>query len=125
MVRRLSYFIFGVSLGLIIVSLLFGRRATSCAYFPNQRVLNDIKRKEIHFQAGKYPLSLGCYHDPVFIRSKLLINGKINFSESQARKKPFPIYQIHYREGNSQKEIIFLIENQDRVAIIKNIRVKK
>ncbi|XOD68517.1 MAG: hypothetical protein ACMUEM_05260 [Flavobacteriales bacterium AspAUS03] len=124
MIKRLGYFLFGVSLGMIIVSLLFGRRATSCAYFPNQRILNEIKRKEIHFQTSEYPLSLGCYRDPVFIRSKLLINGKINFGESQAQKKPFPIYQIYYLEVDSQKEIIFQIENQDQIAVIKNIRIK-
>lgn len=104
--------------------MLFGRRVTSCGYFPNQRVLNDIKKKKIKFRPDEYPAHLEQYHNTGFIQSKLLTYGKIDFSESQARKKPFPIYQIHYLEIDSKKEVIFQIENQSKTAVVKSIQIK-
>lgn len=122
--QRLGYFLFGASLSMIFVMMLFGHRITSCAYFPNQRVLNDIKRKEIRFQTDEYISHLKPYHETVFIQSKLLNHGKIDFTESQVQKKPFPIYEIHYREVDSKKEVIFQIENQSKTAVVKSIEIK-
>ncbi|MGB0177691.1 MAG: hypothetical protein ACPF9D_11030 [Owenweeksia sp.] len=44
--RKILYYLIGVSLGIFIVSFLFGNRELQCSYFPNDRVLYDLRKKD-------------------------------------------------------------------------------
>ena len=45
--RRFVWYLLGVGLGILMVFFLFGDRDIQCAYFPNDRVLYDFRKKEI------------------------------------------------------------------------------
>lgn len=121
--RRLSFFLFGAFLGILLICIFFGKRAFFEGYFPNKRVLNSIKKKEIIFEFKKSELApdLELYHDLNFIKNTLLEKGEIDFSKSHSRKKPFPIYLIVYRKSKENKPLHFYIENQNTKAFIKSI----
>ena len=46
---RLKYYLIGVGLGVVAVYFMFGNRDFQCSYFPNDRVLNDLRSKEMVF----------------------------------------------------------------------------
>lgn len=115
----------GSGIGILIITGLFGKRIFSCAYFPNQRILNNLAKKKIIIDKRCYvslSAELKFYADTIFIKEKLLTEGDIHFAKSLPRKKPFPIYQIHYKNENNDKIYIFDIENQPQKAIVKIIR---
>ncbi len=116
----------GSGIGILIITGLFGRRIFSCAYFPNQRILNNLSKKNIIIDKSCYiSLSdeLKSYADTAFIKEKLFTQGDIHFAKSLPRKKPFPRYQIHYNNESNKKIYIFEIENQPKKAIVESIRI--
>ncbi len=45
--RKLLYYLLGVGLGVLMVAFIFGDRDIQCNYFPNDRVLYDLRKKNI------------------------------------------------------------------------------
>lgn len=127
--QRLKYFSFGLTLGIIIVFSFFGKRFISCSYFPNSRVLDNIRKKEIlfdiYYNHNFFEKNLEKYNNQHFVYYKLLIYGKVNFDKSIIRNIKFPIYQIHYKDSDNKDEVIFNIENKDKVALVKKIKIIK
>ena len=47
--KRLSYYFFGLLIGGVIVYFITSQKNTEFNYLPNQRVLNDLKKKKWSF----------------------------------------------------------------------------
>ena len=47
--KRLSFFLFGLSIGVIILIFISNKKDTRFNYMPNKRVLNDIYKKKMGF----------------------------------------------------------------------------
>lgn len=123
---RLKFFLLGTGIGILITTGLFGKRVFSCAYFPNQRILSNLSKKEIIIDKNHFNISrkeFKFYTDPIFIKQQVFTQGEISFSRSLPRRKPFPMYHIRYNDKNNGKVYIFEIENQERKAIVESIQV--
>ena len=48
--KRLSYYLFGFTIGLFFLLFIFGGKKTQCNYSPSSRVKNDILEKDWVFQ---------------------------------------------------------------------------
>ena len=47
---RFAYYLIGLLMGLFIVAAIFSGKDTRCNYFPNARVLNDLRNKPFSYR---------------------------------------------------------------------------
>ena len=94
---RLSYYIAGFSVGMVILVFIFNGKKTSCNYSPSSRVKNDLLQKQIKFKPDP-PNQLDELNDSLL---RFYINqGEINFSKSNTKLDSCRIYHIELKESN-------------------------
>lgn len=112
--RKLLYYLLGVGLGVLAVMFIFGDRDIQCSYFPNDRVLYDLRKKERLFPEDVMTRMEDAGIDTSHI-SRLLWNGKVDFSKSNTELDSCKTYWISLRpEG--EKAFSILVENCDSTA---------
>ena len=47
--HRFAYYLIGLIMGLFFVAAVFSGKDTRCNYFPNARVLNDLRNKPFYY----------------------------------------------------------------------------
>ncbi len=110
--RRLGWYLVGLSIGIIFLIFFLKKKSdetgTEFCYFPNCRVLKDMRSKPLVFGEELEPK----YRDTVLIQS-FLQDGDIDFGESDTKAEPCKIYVIE----KDEKEVLF--ENcSDKVIVI-------
>ena len=48
-VHRFAYYLLGLIMGCFFVAAVFSGKDTRCNYFPNARVLNDLRNKPFQY----------------------------------------------------------------------------
>ncbi|MES2239167.1 MAG: DUF4258 domain-containing protein [Bacteroidota bacterium] len=122
-VQRFSYYLIGLVLGCFFVALVFSGKDTRCNYFPNSRVLNDIRNKPFEYSAKATQVLNEKWVDTADVRQTLEF-GDVDFDKSDTDfGKSGKLYVI---EGKTAKnvEIILTVKNQENKAILENI-IKK
>ena len=118
LIQRIGYYLGGFSLGLIILAFIFNGKKTSCAYGPEARVIKNISSKTITLNPDVEAILISKAIDSTMINNAL-INGQVNFSESDSRKKPCGIFVI---ESEILEESVKLtIKNCDSIATLQDI----
>ncbi|WP_272022497.1 DUF4258 domain-containing protein [Olleya namhaensis] len=119
--HRFGYYFGGFAIGLVILAFFLNGRGVSCeySYGPEARVLKNIRTKTLYFSSESEALIASKTIDTASI-SYILKEGDIDFSKSEARKKPCGVYYI-YGETKDNKNLEFYIENCDSIATLKNI----
>ena len=82
--RKLLYYLIGVGFGILMVIFFFGDREIGCSYFPNDRVLSDLRKKELVITPSVLSSELGSSLDSNLIQS-FVLNGDIDFTKSTTR----------------------------------------
>ncbi len=98
--KRLGYYLFGFSVGLICLLFFFNKKNTRCHYLPDSRVKNDLLKKEIRFQETILPT----YRDSVSI-VKFILNSRVNFSKSKTKLDSCKIYLLEDKKHKDFKQI--------------------
>lgn len=95
MIRRLSIFLFGVLLGLMVVRFAFpGRFSEYANYFSlDYRVLYHLN-KEVVFISPLAQCKLECLNVDQEEVLDILNDGSVNFSKSQTKTEPCKSYTI-------------------------------
>lgn len=122
-VQRFSYYLIGLVLGCFFVALVFSGKDTRCNYFPNARVLNDIRNKPFEYSAKATQILAEKWVDTADVR-KCLEFGDVDFDKSDTDfGKKTKLYVI---KGKTAKnvEIILTVKNEENKAILENI-IKK
>ena len=109
-IKRLSYYLFGLSLGIVLILLFFNAKNTKCNYSPQKRVINDLSSKKWISSNNKID-SLKYY--------TWLKNGKINFSKSNTKLDSCKIYCLETTDN--QKKISIYLSNCNKIVKILNI----
>lgn len=91
--KRLLYYLIGMSLGCALLFAFFGDRYMSCAYFPNARVLQHLNAREIRYDEQALRQMSSLKLDSAYIRA-LLHHGHVDFSRSKPRAKPCKTYRV-------------------------------
>lgn len=120
---RFSYYLVGLVLGCFFVALVFSGKDTRCNYFPNARVLNDIRTKPFEYSEEASKVLAEGWIDTTDIKRSLEF-GDVDFDKSDTEfGKNVKLYVI---EGKTAQniEIILTVKNQTDKAILEDI-IKK
>ncbi len=119
LLKRIGYYLGGFAIGLIILAFFFSGKKTSCAYFPEARVLKNINIKP-HTLSAKALSDLVQHQLDTIAINHVLKKGDVNFGESQTRKEPCAIYTI---EGETEKGqgLKITLENCEELVTITDV----
>lgn len=103
---RFAYYLIGFTFGLFFVTAMFMGKDTRCNYFPNARVLNDLRNKPfVYSDEASAILSQG-WIDSTDIKNSLTY-GDVNFDQSNVQVGSGKRYII---EGKTVKNQFVLLE---------------
>lgn len=120
--QRFAYYLVGLVIGLFFVALVFSGKDTRCNYFPNARVLNDIRNKPFDYSANASKVLAESWIDTIDIKNTLQY-GDVDFDKSNTEFHKAKLYVI---EGKTMKNIpiILKISNHEEKATLEEI-IKK
>lgn len=120
--QRFAYYLVGLVIGLFFVALVFSGKDTRCNYFPNARVLNDIRNKPFDYSANASKVLAESWIDTIDIKNTLQY-GDVDFDKSNTEFHKAKLYVI---EGKTMKNIpiILKISNREEKATLEEI-IKK
>lgn len=121
-VHRFAYYLVGLVIGCFFVALVFSGKDTRCNYFPNARVLNDLRSKPFHYSEKASQVLAEPWIDTLDIKNTLEF-GDVDFDKSNTEFRKAKVYII---EGKTLKgqEIILKISNEEGKATLEEI-IKK
>ncbi|MFC4633381.1 DUF4258 domain-containing protein [Dokdonia ponticola] len=123
LLHRIGYYLGGFSLGLIILAFFFSGKKTSCAYFPEARVLKNINLKSYTLSRKAQESLTQLQLDTIAVNS-VLKNGDIDFNESQPRKEPCGEYAV-YGQTSEEQLLKIVLENCEENVLIKEVSLAK
>ncbi len=91
--RRLGWYLVGLSIGIVFLVFFLkkksGGEGLDFCYFPNCRVLKDMRSKPISF-GDAIPQEL---RDTIMVKS-ILTDGNVDFGKSDTKAEPCKIYFV-------------------------------
>lgn len=117
--QRLAYYLVGFVIGMFFVVLVLSGKDTRCNYFPNARVLNDIRNKPFHYDsiATQQMTERGISKEDL---KSILTNGDVDFDLSNKPKEGGKLYVITGKSKTNQEITVEIINYPDK-AVLKNI----
>ncbi len=121
-VHRFAYYLVGFVIGCFFVALVFSGKDTRCNYFPNARVLNDLRNKPFHYDIEASRRLSEDWVDTLDIKNTLT-NGDVDFDKSNIKEEGGKLYIIY---GKTSKDVDITLEviNYTDKAVLRNI-IKK
>lgn len=120
--QRFAYYFVGLIMGLFFVSMVFSGKDTRCNYFPNARVLNDLRNKPFSYSPKASNILSQAWVDTTDIKNSLQ-HGDVDFDQSNIAVGKGKKYLIEGKTVNNQ-EIILTITNYSDKAVLEDITKK-
>lgn len=120
--HRFAYYLIGFTMGLFVVSGIFMGKDTRCNYFPNARVLNDLRNKPFVYSDKAQQILSEKWVDTADIKNTLTY-GDVDFDESNIVTSGGKLYTIEGQTAKNQ-EIILKVVNRSDKAILQDILKK-
>ena len=117
--HRFAYYLIGFTMGLFFVSAVFMGKDTRCNYFPNARVLNDLRNKSFLYSDKAIAIMHAKHIDSTDIKNTLRY-GDVDFDKSNIPSEGGKIYMIEGRTTKNQHFILEINNHSDK-AILKDI----
>lgn len=114
--ERLPYFIGGLTIGIIIVIFVFGKKNTSFDYGPNARVLKNIRIKERLFSEDA-TRAMNRYNIDTLVISEILKKGNADMWNKQ-KVDDCTRYIV------SLDKISLTVKNCESTALIEKVTVE-
>ncbi|HWS60519.1 MAG TPA: DUF4258 domain-containing protein [Flavobacterium sp.] len=120
--QRFAYYLIGLIMGSFIVAAVFSGKDTRCNYFPNARVLNDLRNKPFHYSDKALQVLAEKWIDTIDIKNCLKY-GDVDFDKSNIAVGSGKLYVIEGKTVQNQKITLKVINYSDK-AVLDNI-IKK
>jgi hypothetical protein len=120
--HRFAYYLVGLVIGIFFVSLIFSGKDTRCNYFPNARVLNDIRNKPFDYSEKASKVLAEKWIDTIDIKNTLEF-GDVDFDNSNTEFRKAKLFVIEGKTTKNQA-IILKISNREDKATLEEI-IKK
>ncbi|WP_413998419.1 DUF4258 domain-containing protein [Flavobacterium sp. W1B] len=117
--HRFAYYLVGLVIGLFFVAMVFSGKDTRCNYFPNARVLNDLRNKPFEYSEKASQILAEKWIDTIDIKNTLEY-GDVDFDKSNTEFNKAKLYVIEGKTLKNQK-IILKISNRSDKAILEDI----
>lgn len=121
-VHRFAYYLLGLIMGCFFVAAVFSGKDTRCNYFPNARVLNDLRNKPFHYSDKASQILAEKWIDTTDIKNTLT-HGDVDFDKSNIAVGSGKLYVIEGKTAKNQ-EITLEVVNYSEKAVLKDI-IKK
>ena len=116
---RFIYYFFGFLVGCFFVALVLSGKDTRCNYFPNARVLNDLRNKPFHYSEKASAVLAETWIDTADIRNTLRY-GDVDFDKSNVKHENGKLYIIEGKTVKDQ-ELTLEVINYSQKAVLKDI----
>ena len=118
--RKIKFFGIGLIPGLMIVFFILNKKGASCSgYLPNSRVIAEtLSKKMVYSDAFAEEMKVQKI-DEKLLRDSIMKFGEVDFTKSNAQKKPCPIYILNYPKNNPRFQINF--EKCENDAVFKSL----
>lgn len=113
----MGIFFIGMALGVVILAFFFKGKGVEMCYFPNCRVLKDIRNKPITLDA-----SIQNHGYSMEVLQPIFWNGEVDFGRSQTQSNPCKEYVITGIASDEQK-LEIMVQNCPKKVFV--ISVKK
>ncbi len=120
--QRFAYYLVGLFMGLFFVSMVFSGKDTRCNYFPNARVLNDLRNKPFNYSPKASEILAQSWVDTTDIKNTLQF-GDVDFDQSNIAIGKGKKYVIEGKTVKNQ-EITLTITNYSDKAVLEDIAKK-
>ncbi len=120
--HRFAYYLIGLIMGSFFVAAVFSGKDTRCNYFPNARVLNDLRNKPFHYSDKASQILAEKWVDTSDIKNTLKY-GDVDFDKSNVKVGSGKLYSIDGKTIKNQ-EITLQVINYSEKAVLKDI-IKK
>ena len=121
--QRFAYYLVGLVIGLFFVAMVFSGKDTPCNYFPNSRVLNDLRNKPFNYSEKASAILAEDWIDTIDIKNSLQF-GDVDFDKSNTKFGANT--KLYIIEGKTTKNqaIILKVSNKTGSATLEDI-IKK
>ena len=118
--QRFAYYCFGLLIGMLFLFMFLSGKDMRCSYFPNARVLKDLRTKPFHYsEESKVQLNQK-WIDTSDIR-RTLNYGDILFNKSNIPAGSGKLYVIEGKNSKNEPITLEVINYSDR-AVLKSIK---
>lgn len=122
LVHRFAYYFGGFAIGLLFLFFVLNRKNASCDYFPDARVLKNIRTTKLAY-SQKALEDIQQYKFDTTQVAVILENGDVDFSRSNVHSDSCNTYLV---TGNSSNQFVeMFIENCDSLATILNVEISE
>lgn len=115
---RFAYYMSGFIIGLFFLTMILNGKNTGCSYFPNARVLKDIRSKSLYYSNESKLILAQKWVDTADIRNTLTY-GTIDFSKSNVKSKNGKLYVVSGKTSKNQAIIVNVINYEQRALVDK------
>lgn len=121
--QRFAYYLVGLVMGSFVVAIVLSGKDTRCNYFPNARVLNDLRNKPFNYSIEASRKLSEDWIDTLDIKNTLTY-GDVDFDKSNISYQKGKLYII---EGKTTKNdtITLRVINYSNKAVLEDIIRKK
>lgn len=119
---RFAYYLIGFIMGMFVVAMVFMGKDTRCNYFPNARVLNDLRNKPFNYSDKAKEILAQRWVDTTDIKNTLTY-GDVDFDKSNIVIEKGKLYTIEGKTTKNQPIVLEVINYSDK-AVLRDI-IKK
>ena len=119
--HRFAYYLIGLIMGLFFVAAVFSGKDTRCNYFPNARVLNDLRNKPFYYSDKASQVLNEKWIDTADIKNTLKY-GDVDFDNSNIVIGSGKLYVIEGKTIKNQDIKINVINYTEKAVLDKIIR---
>lgn len=114
---RLAYYLFGLTLGGFLVTMIFNGRGQDFCYLPNCRVLKNIRSKGIYVSDEvKKTYTEGWVNQKDI--DMTLQYGDVDFDKSNKPVKGGKLYTIEGKNAKGEPIIIEVVNNEEKATLV-------
>ncbi|MFM2265773.1 MAG: hypothetical protein RLZ77_1193 [Bacteroidota bacterium] len=114
---RFAYYLVGFIIGCFFVALVFSGKDTRCNYFPNARVLNDLRSKPFVYSAKAQEILYQKWVTETDIKNTLTF-GDVDFDQSNVEVKKGKLYIIEGKTAQNQAIVLKVINYTEKAELV-------
>ena len=119
---RFAYYMVGFTIGMFFVAAVWSGKDTRCNYFPNARVLNDLRNKPFQASEKASAILAEPWIDMQDIKNTLQY-GDVDFDKSNVEFEKGKIYIVEGKTTKNQSIALELVNYPNKV-VLNNITKK-